>query len=497
MKKLSIRLSPFFIDTICFICVVTFGLISFVRDFYTDYILVDTIEHTRATLAISSGLVPYIDFFEHHHPLLWYILSPLAKIFYLNSTIIPVFRVIGTLAYLSCFYMIYLITKKLYTKKTAWLSVLCLMSIPTLWFDVSTLRPDSFMLLFFLLSLKLFFDYLDAKKAIYLIFSYVSLSISFLFLQKMAIFIIPFGMCNLYAIWRKKIEVRHFIIACLIGSSPILICLFILLYNDMLSEFIYYNYSFNFHMQSYFGNFVSGIWQYMSKIALITFLVILRVYRLSFKSSVIFFCFVLDGLSLLYFAPHPQYYIPYFTLASLLIGQCINEKKINLAILMIIPIFIYSMYRLFPKKSEQWLYDTYMQKIEMVIKQNMYDDMIDFRVNPINIFGKFKHFYWFGYSNVVIIDLLYNKNKVFEPVRLLETVRPKYLYLEKSYWAFDMVARYNNYWFLERNSQITGKITNYRSRLSYTNIVFWTIERNYIHNNYTRIGETDIYERKY
>ena len=33
--------------------------------------LADDIEHLRATYFVSSGDIPYRDFFDHHHPLLW------------------------------------------------------------------------------------------------------------------------------------------------------------------------------------------------------------------------------------------------------------------------------------------------------------------------------------------------------------------------------------------------------------------------------------------
>ena len=78
----------------------------------------DTLEHIRASLAVASGLLPYTDFFEHHHPLLWYVSAPLAKVFYLKTIIIPIFRVIGTSAYLCSLFILYKIVRNLYNKQT-------------------------------------------------------------------------------------------------------------------------------------------------------------------------------------------------------------------------------------------------------------------------------------------------------------------------------------------------------------------------------------------
>ena len=37
----------------------------------------DEIEHIHASWYVQNGQVPYRDFFEHHHPLLWFLLAPL------------------------------------------------------------------------------------------------------------------------------------------------------------------------------------------------------------------------------------------------------------------------------------------------------------------------------------------------------------------------------------------------------------------------------------
>ena len=70
-----------------------FVVLSALRIFYAKNYLVDTYEHIHASWLVSTGLVPYRDFFEHHHPLLWYVLSPLVKWFYLDVNILYILRV--------------------------------------------------------------------------------------------------------------------------------------------------------------------------------------------------------------------------------------------------------------------------------------------------------------------------------------------------------------------------------------------------------------------
>ena len=36
----------------------------------------DELEHVHSAWYVLNGALPYVDFFEHHHPLLWYLLAP-------------------------------------------------------------------------------------------------------------------------------------------------------------------------------------------------------------------------------------------------------------------------------------------------------------------------------------------------------------------------------------------------------------------------------------
>ena len=42
----------------------------------TRFLERDEIEHIQSAWLIFRGEVPYFDFFQHHHPLLWYITAP-------------------------------------------------------------------------------------------------------------------------------------------------------------------------------------------------------------------------------------------------------------------------------------------------------------------------------------------------------------------------------------------------------------------------------------
>lgn len=63
------------------------------------YYFPDHAEHLHASWLVWQGEVPYRDFFEHHHPLLWYIAAPMVALFYKNVMIFYVARLVNASVY--------------------------------------------------------------------------------------------------------------------------------------------------------------------------------------------------------------------------------------------------------------------------------------------------------------------------------------------------------------------------------------------------------------
>ena len=148
IKRIFLALSD--VDAIFPFCLVIFGGMAFSLFFFSDVVLCDTIEHIRASLAVAFGLTPYVDFFEHHHPLLWYLFAPVAKLFYLNIHIIFAAKAFALLSWSVVLYLVYSIAKDLNGEKTAKLTTLFLIAVPYIWRHIVVFVPDAFMCLLFL-----------------------------------------------------------------------------------------------------------------------------------------------------------------------------------------------------------------------------------------------------------------------------------------------------------------------------------------------------------
>lgn len=486
------------------IAIILFAGLSFFKVFYSDGLFVDTLEHIRASYFIENGLLPYKDFFEHHNPLLWFMLAPLTKIFKRNLIIVDVVRTLSVVGYGVCIYLMYVINAKfLYGKKVAKYSTLLLLAVPV-WHDIANIRPDIFMMICFLVALYLFYSYREKKNSMKLIVCYTLLSVSFLFLQKVLFLIAGFGVVNLWMLYKKEIRIKDFIAACVIGSVPLVLFGIYLLYEGIFADWFYYNFTFNTLMQKYYGHFQAvGISVRVLFIA--SLIIIFKQYANDEKALPVFVLTLFSGLSLFWFFPHPQYSIPYFLLASVYFGKFCEDIKIfehkglfilGMAFLLIAVLSSY------PQRNEIKGHQYSMKTMAYINQIEKDKSIVPVTIMQYPIFTMPAHFYWFGYLSVAIVDVLYTPGKYFDFDAFLKEKRPDYIvYSIKMYGVIlpERAILYHRDWFMKRNVIIFNKMKEHPelgSRLISIDADFWKIDEAWIKENYEQIKGTDVYKRK-
>jgi hypothetical protein len=102
----------------------------------------DEVEHASAVWQMSQGLLPYQDFFQHHSPMLWVLLSPLFKIPFVTHHPVESMRMVSAVAGLIVLLILFRMTNALWKEKqAAWISVLFLIGY-FLYLELNNLRPD-------------------------------------------------------------------------------------------------------------------------------------------------------------------------------------------------------------------------------------------------------------------------------------------------------------------------------------------------------------------
>ncbi len=157
----------------------------------------DEMEHVHSTWHVLNGAVPYVDFFQHHHPLLWYLLAPVLALTGESAHTIVVLR-------LGFFLLVLATARATYTlalecrasREAAWLSVFLLLSMTTFVYVAIEIRPDVPQTLFGVVSARYFVRMLRTRTVRDAVLWGVCAAIAFLFLQKavllLALYPVPF-----------------------------------------------------------------------------------------------------------------------------------------------------------------------------------------------------------------------------------------------------------------------------------------------------------------
>ena len=161
---------------------------------YKIILSADEREHLYCSYLVWRGEIPYRDFFEHHHPLLWYIFAPLLIFFHNTPWIWFIIRGFTIILLLITAYFVYKIARLIDDdKERALVSAVLYCSFYAVQYVAFSFRPDNLMLLLFVAGVYYFFCYVAYEKKRYLIGSYFLFLLSFLALQKILFMLIVMG----------------------------------------------------------------------------------------------------------------------------------------------------------------------------------------------------------------------------------------------------------------------------------------------------------------
>jgi len=176
----------------------------------------DEIEAFHSAWKIYSGERIYVDFFQHHHPFLYYLILPLLTIWKTSIKSIFLVRYFVLGLYFSIAYVTYLLGKKLYNPTVGWISSLLLMTTTTYTNAIIEIRPDVPQILCGMIAVYCLFSFFDTKKLWYFVTSAFFLSLSFLFLQKAIFLIFLVGLILLYKLFTRQVVFGHLVIFSLV-----------------------------------------------------------------------------------------------------------------------------------------------------------------------------------------------------------------------------------------------------------------------------------------
>jgi 4-amino-4-deoxy-L-arabinose transferase-like glycosyltransferase len=224
----------------------------------------DEIEHVHSAWLVLQGQRPYLDFFQHHNPLLWYCLIPVVHFWEGDANALIAARLLQLLPIALYAAATYLLGRRLFGPETGLVAVLLLLSNVAAFITLIEVRPDVPQNALGMLSVLLLFWDRDGAKPRLAWLAGLSAGLAFVFLQKAIFLIAPLGLMLMLRTWRDR---RHRSalgwfaagIAVPLGAFAIWVCWF----NDP-AQYYFTNWTLNRSFQDRFSPVRFGAFQYQA-----------------------------------------------------------------------------------------------------------------------------------------------------------------------------------------------------------------------------------------
>ncbi len=284
----------------------------------------DTLEHVHSSWLIYKGQTPYVDFFQHHNPLLWYIGAPLVGLFEYSLRAVDAVNMLTITTMLLTIFYIYRLHKDFLTQSTlAGLISVSFCMLPQESLYVKDFKPDNFMVASLIIGLYYLLDYLKEKKLYKLVLSFMLFFIAFMFTQKASIILIGIGGVVLYFLYQKKIPVSDFVLSSLL---PLMIYTYFLLFlysKGALTNYFKANFELNSYIPAVFytRRFIYPSAEMLVPIFLALYALIACLYKGNIYVKIIGAVFMMEfAIRMYYFTPFVYYFAFLHVLASVMAG---------------------------------------------------------------------------------------------------------------------------------------------------------------------------------
>lgn len=405
---------------------VTLGVYAYCRHFD-----IDEFEAIHTAWKMYQGQTIYVDFFQHHHPLLYYFLQPLFWFFGSSISVLYAARGLQFLFLILIFVTVWSLSKYFGNTVLGGVTILFLATNHIFVKNAIEVRPDVPQLAFCLLGLLFLYRYVERPNISYLVLSTLSISCAYLFLQKTIFFGALYGSVLLYYWYSDTISTKAILISMFVGSLPILFFMVYVVYAYGFSTYVLLNWWVNIYHPDPFLPF--GFIAYALKTnMLFWFFYAMGAFfyvRTTIHKQIVV---ISTGLLLSLFLvkhPWPQYFMPIIPLASLIAAWGITQMFKHDTAKLVTAVFFST---IFP-----WLgivHGTFfdareqLEKVTYVIRSTKDSDMVFDGINRFNLFRHDVDYFWFASGcRAAYKHLVGYEYDIYE---IIKTKKPKIINME-------------------------------------------------------------------
>ena len=390
---------------ILFFLVILLSLIILLNSRYR-YLNLDEFEHVHAAWYVENNQIPYLDFFENHNPLLWYLSTPFLLILGDSTQTVMALRLLMFVFVLGIGFFTYRVAVQVSrSKEAAQIAVLLMFSLLLFVESAIEIRPDVPQVFFGLVSFYFLIRYFESSQDREMIFSGLAAAAAFLFTQKMLFLIFGLGLVFIYKLFRRQISFRPILIFLLGFSFPVALFAVGLIVSGALKDYLILGWLFNLKFITSFSPwevlkpfFLSNIlfWLIMP----VSVIFILREKRTNPGIKIV--ALLGAGLFLLVFRvrhPFPQYFLPslpFFAIAGgYFLSEGFNRFKLDNLTRVIILVLLLAEPAVFLVQKSQDQNTAQLALINYVLRNTneadyVYDGSLEF-----NLFRRDLHYFWF------------------------------------------------------------------------------------------------------
>lgn len=396
---------------------------------FTHILVGDEREHVYASFLVYLGKIPYRDFFEHHHPLLWYTFYPFMIFFNNSPNIWYAARSYALILLAANIFILIKLGKQMISWDYGLLAAIFSVSTHCVFIAQTEYRPDTLMMTTFLYGLYFYFMHLKNKKEITLHLAFIFFLLSVFALQKACLQLVPVALLTIYLLYKKEIKLKTFLKALIIPGFLIIAYMLYLYYTRSLKDYFELNWLLNLKINFNMKYKVTNTLYY-------SLANILAISALLTKTPKImkYIAFLCLGTSLIlqygFESPFIQYWLPVYPYFALISAYYILKFAPYPKVFVLGLIIIASLHNDM----------SYIKAIQTFPKLNMANKITSQEINlskPTDtILGSLERlgglrtdatgYYWFGRDYIAQLDAHYFKRHELPNInQILKTERPK------------------------------------------------------------------------
>ncbi|NHZ85965.1 MAG: hypothetical protein GWP19_08800 [Planctomycetia bacterium] len=397
---------------------------------YSKKFDIDEIEAMHTAWKILMGEKIYIDFFQHHHSLFYYLLMPIITIFGETAKSLIYARLYFYAIFLLIVYITYKIASIDNNKRISLISVILLLSFTLFSYKAVEIRPDLPQIALILLAIYHFLLYLRNNSIKTLIISAISLGLAFLILQKTVFVIAIIGLIQLYYLIKKEISKKSFLLFWITFLITIFPYYFYLLLTNNLSTYFTFNWLINMEGSSQFSPIQNLKNSYHQNTIhwIFYFIAILFIPKNTYIKFMIIVSVALILLLFLVNAPYLQYFIIITPFVSILSAKSMHTLfKNNIPILYFILLLSIIPYFFEFQKTHNNKND--IKRLQYVLDNTNKNDKVFDGLSYINLYRKDIDFFWFSVYEHGLLEIYQNMtNYHYDIYELIDRYKPKVIF---------------------------------------------------------------------